>query len=136
MVSPFQADGDPDSGVNSDANPADNLMSDVVVLTSGEFNDTIDAGFFRKGSIHVFGFLDEDGDGIQDDNEGAFPDDPGKTFELLDENRRRDHDRVDGGRHAVWFEQLTPGDLQRAARTRSPMGLTLTTLPNRARRSR
>ena len=85
MFSPRQVDGDPNSGVNSDG-----PMSDVVVLTSGEFNDTLDAGLFRKGSIHVFGFLDEDGDGIQDANEGAFPDDPGKTFELLDEQRQRD----------------------------------------------
>ena len=71
MVSPFQAGNDP--AIDSDANPADNLMSDVVVLSSGEFNDTIDAGFFRKGSIHVFGFLDEDGDGIQDSNEAPSP---------------------------------------------------------------
>ena len=62
-------------------------MSDPVVLGSGRVQrPTIDAGLFRKGSIHVFGFLDVDGDGIQDPEDGAFPDDPGKTFELLDEN--------------------------------------------------
>src|SRR4029077_9439194 len=36
-----------------------------VVLSSGEFNRTLDAGLYRNGSIHAFGFLDINGDGIQ-----------------------------------------------------------------------
>ena len=105
-------------------------MSDVVVLASGEFNDTIDAGLFRKGSIHVFGFLDEDGDGIQDDNEGRFPDDPGKTFELLDENGdvdRRQHDH--GWTARCGSTQLMPGTYT-VRENPIPDGFTLTTLPN------
>jgi hypothetical protein len=121
MFSPRQVGGDP--AIDSDGD-----MSDPVVLTSGEFNDTIDAGLFRKGSIHVFGFLDEDGDGVQDDNEGAFPDDPGKTFELLDENGEVIETQVtmDG---MVWFEQLTPGTYT-VRENPIPTGFELTTLPN------
>ncbi len=43
-MSPFQAGDDP--AVDSDANPDNGLMSDVVNLESGEFDETIDAGFF------------------------------------------------------------------------------------------
>ena len=50
---------------------SDGPMSDPVVLASGEFDPTIDAGLFRKGSIHVFGYLDEDGDGNFDTEDGA-----------------------------------------------------------------
>ena len=53
-----------------------------MVLSSGEFNHTIDAGLFQKGSIHAFGFLDINGDGIQNSGDSAFPDIPGKTFQL------------------------------------------------------
>jgi cysteine-rich repeat protein len=82
----------------------------------------------RFGSIHVFGFLDEDGDGVQDNNEGAFPDDPGKTFELLDENGNviMTATTVDG---MVWFEHLTPGTYT-LRENPIPDGFALTTLPN------
>ena len=121
MFSPRQVGADP-------AVDSDGPMSDVVVLASGEFNPTIDAGLFRKGSIHVFGFLDEDGDGIQDSNEGAFPDDPGKTFELLDANGNviETQTTMDG---MVWFEQLVPGTYT-VRENPIPDGYALTTLPN------
>ena len=44
-VSPFQVGGD--SAVDSDADPNNGLMSDVINLSSGEFDSTLDAGFFK-----------------------------------------------------------------------------------------
>ncbi|MGB5709953.1 MAG: SdrD B-like domain-containing protein, partial [Waterburya sp.] len=46
-VSPFQVEDDDDPAIDSDANPGNGLMSDVVVLESGKFNRTIDAGFYN-----------------------------------------------------------------------------------------
>jgi hypothetical protein len=85
-VSPFQAGDDPT--VDSDANPDDGLMSDVVVLTSGEFDSTIDAGFFQEVVVELAGlgdfvFNDLDRDGIQDDGEVGID---GATVKLLDAN--------------------------------------------------
>ncbi len=124
MFSPRQAGGDP-------AVDSDGPMSDVVVLAPGEYNDTIDAGLFRKGSIHAFGFLDEDGDGVLDDNEGAFPDEfGGKTFELLDENLQLiETMNTTGMDGQVWFEGLVPGTYF-VQENPVPDGFILTTLPN------
>ena len=121
MFSPRQVGNDP-------AVDSDGPMSDVVVLEPGEFNHTIDAGLFRKGSIHVFGFLDEDGDGIQDPNEGAFPNTPGKTFQLLDVSGTviNTQTTVDG---MAWFDQLTPGTYT-VRENPIPAGFSLTTTPN------
>ena len=66
-VSPFQA-GD-DATVDSDANPENGLMSEVVVLASGENNPTIDAGFFNTVGLGDFVFEDSNGNGIQDAGE-------------------------------------------------------------------
>ena len=142
MVSPFRNAGLADQ-IDSDANPDDNLMSDIVVLGSGEFNRTLDAGFFRKGSIHAFGFLDENGNGIQDGDEGAFPDiftdadgNPfGKTFQLfydVDNNGFQDTDHIDTQttlNGMAWFEHLTPG-LYAIQESPIPEGYALTTNPN------
>ncbi len=134
MFSPRQVHADPDSGDNSDG-----PMSDVVVLEPGEFNDTIDTGLFRKGSIHAYGFLDENGNGQQDDNEGAFPDFDeqgnrlGKTFELLfDEDGDGDQEVIDTQITAngmAWFVGLTPGEYT-VRENPVPDGFMLTTLPN------
>jgi len=121
MFSPRQVGVDP-------AVDSDGPMSDIVTLAVGEFNDTIDAGLFRKGSIHVYGFLDMDGDGNFDNDEGPFPDDPGKTFELLDENGNViDTDNTVNG--MVWFTGLTPGTYT-VRENPIPDGFDLTTLPN------
>ncbi len=125
MFSPQDQGGD--DTVDSDADPVDG-MSQVVVLAPGEFNPTIDAGLFRKGSIHVFGFLDEDGDGVLDDNEGAFPADPGKTIELLDENGNVIDVMVTNVDGEVWFEGLVPGTYT-VRENPVPDGYMLTTAP-------
>jgi hypothetical protein len=118
--SPRQVGADP-------ALDSDGPMSDSVTLGAGEFNDTLDAGLFRRGSIHVYGFLDTDGDGILDNDEGPFPD-PGKTFELLDENGNviATATTFNG---MVGFEQLPPGTYT-VRENPIPDGFVLTTLPN------
>ncbi|MDJ0658451.1 MAG: SdrD B-like domain-containing protein [Crocosphaera sp.] len=80
-VSPFQVGTNP--AIDSDANPNNGLMSDPIVLSPGEFNDTIDAGFYQFGRIGDFVFNDLNRDGIQD------PDEPGingAQVKLLDAN--------------------------------------------------
>ncbi len=79
-VSPFQVEGSTPEN-DSDANPNNGLMSDVVNLESGEFDDTIDAGFFQTAGIGDFVFEDLDADGIQDLGE---PGVPHATVKLLD----------------------------------------------------
>ena len=118
--------------IDSNADP-ENGMTDIVTLTSGEFNRTIDAGLFRKGSIHAFGFLDENGDGKLNHNEGAFPDDPGKTLVLQGDvngdgiSETVTQKTVDG---MASFEGLTPGTYT-LREFPIPNGYTLTTTPNR-----
>ncbi len=69
--------------MDSDANPDDGLMSDVVTLDPGENDPTIDAGFFKTAGIGDFVFEDLDQDGIQDLGEPGIP---GAEVKLLDED--------------------------------------------------
>ncbi|PSN17992.1 hypothetical protein C7271_14850 [filamentous cyanobacterium CCP5] len=55
--------------IDSDANPNNGLMSNVVTLAPGEFNNTIDAGFYKFAKLGDFVFNDRDQDGFQDANE-------------------------------------------------------------------
>ncbi len=80
------------------------------------------------GSIHIFGYLDTDGDGILDGDEVAFPDDPGKTFELLDSTGSVIATQITTGGE-VWFENLMPGTYS-VRENPVPNGFDLTTLPN------
>ena len=57
-----------DQGGN-DAVDSDGPVSDVISLDPGEFDPTIDAGFFKKAGLGDFVFNDADGDGVQDDGE-------------------------------------------------------------------
>ena len=77
-VSPFQNDGNPASGANSDG-----LMSGVIVLAPGEYNRTIDAGFYQFASIGDRVWLDANANGRQDDGEAGVA---GVTVRLLDVN--------------------------------------------------
>ena len=60
-VSPRQSDASPPSGVNSDG-----LLSNVVVLAPGEFNKTIDSGFYKLASLGDYVWEDSNWNGIQD----------------------------------------------------------------------
>ncbi len=121
QFSPRQQGGNP-------ALDSDGPLSDQVVLAPGEFNPTIDTGLYRLGSIHVFGFLDVDGDGIQDSDEDAFPDDPGKTFELLDADGAVINTQITVSGEAG-FVALLPGTYT-VRENPIPDGYSLTTLPN------
>ena len=61
-------DAGTDDALDSDANPT-NGMTQTVVLESGEFNDTLDAGLVKPACIGDFVFEDKDADGIQDAGE-------------------------------------------------------------------
>jgi hypothetical protein len=51
-VSPFMASGSTPAN-DSDANPANGLMSNPVTLTAGQFNSTIDAGFYNTSNFNL-----------------------------------------------------------------------------------
>jgi uncharacterized repeat protein (TIGR01451 family) len=57
-----------DDTLDSDADPLTGQTAPIV-LASGENNPTIDAGFYRAGSIGDFVWEDQNGDGIQDAGE-------------------------------------------------------------------
>ena len=60
-LSPRQSDGSPASGNNSDG-----LLSDVIVLAPGEYNRTIDAGFYKYASLGDKVWVDANGNNVQD----------------------------------------------------------------------
>ncbi|MEA5534016.1 SdrD B-like domain-containing protein [Crocosphaera sp. XPORK-15E] len=67
-VSPFLVGNN--SGIDSDANPNNNLTSTVITLANGETNNTIDAGFFQNpASLGDFVWNDLNANGIQDAGE-------------------------------------------------------------------
>ena len=55
----------------SNAADSDGALSDVVVLSAGEWNKTIDAGFYKHVSVGDFVWNDQDADGIQDGGEAG-----------------------------------------------------------------
>ncbi|WP_167546894.1 DUF7467 domain-containing protein [Stieleria maiorica] len=115
-----------DSTVDSNVTDPVNGTTPGVILSSGEFNRTIDAGLFRKGSIHAYGFLDINGDGIENGGDDAFPDDPGKTFVLNGPGGTQTRVTVSG--EADWVS-LTPGTYT-ISEDPIPPGFSLTTTPN------
>ena len=54
---------------NDDAIDSDGLISDVVTLAPGEYDPTLDAGFYKQASLGDRVWLDSDKDGIQDAGE-------------------------------------------------------------------
>ncbi len=55
----------------SNAVDSDGALSDIVVLSAGEWNKTIDAGFYKPVSVGDFVWNDQDADGIQDVGEAG-----------------------------------------------------------------
>ncbi|MDY7008585.1 MAG: SdrD B-like domain-containing protein, partial [Cyanobacteriota bacterium] len=56
---------------SDDAEDSDGPISDEINLEGGEYDPTIDAGFFKKASLGDKVFFDTDGDGIQDPGEAG-----------------------------------------------------------------
>ena len=104
-VSPFQAGNNP--AVDSDANPSNGLMSDVVTLAGGEFNETIDAGFYKFAKLGDFVFEDLDKDGIQDSNEPGIA---GAQVKLQDPSGQTLATTTTDGNGMYMFSGLTPSD--------------------------
>ncbi len=76
-VSPSQQGDDP-------ALDSDGLISDVVTLDPGEYDPTIDAGFYNNlGTIGDRVWADNDGDGVQDDDEAGIN---GVTVKLINKD--------------------------------------------------
>ncbi|WP_235299793.1 SdrD B-like domain-containing protein, partial [Portibacter marinus] len=103
--SPLNASGD--EATDSDADPAMSGMTEVVTLVSGQTNDDLDAGLYEPASIGDFVWLDEDGDGVQDDGEEGVE---GVTVNLKDENGNVIASTTTGSDGSYEFTGLTPGD--------------------------
>lgn len=69
-----------DDTVDSDADPAMGGMTQTVSLSSGEYNPTLDAGFYLCSNVGDYVWYDEDHDGIQDPNETGVADVKVKLF--------------------------------------------------------
>ena len=119
QVSLFQVGGNP--AFDSDADPNFGLMSDVVTLAPGEFNPTLDAGFFNLASLGDFVWEDLNGNGIQDVNEPGVPgvtvtltgtDGAGNPVVLVmttNQNGLYLFDNLVPGDYKVTFSDLPPG---------------------------
>ena len=61
------------ANVGDDTTDSDavNGLTQTVTLTSGEFNDTLDAGLLRKASLGDYVWLDDNANGIQDAGENG-----------------------------------------------------------------
>jgi protocatechuate 3,4-dioxygenase beta subunit/predicted transcriptional regulator len=91
---------------DSDANPV-NGQSPVVTLTSGETNNTIDAGFIEPASLGDYVWEDLDGDGQQDGNESGIP---GVTVNLLNGSGVQIGSTTTDANGAYSFTGLAPGN--------------------------
>ncbi|MEJ8851434.1 SdrD B-like domain-containing protein [Variovorax rhizosphaerae] len=65
-ASPRQVDGNAASGTNSDG-----LLSSVIKLAAGEYNATVDSGFYKYASIGDKVWVDTNGNGVQDAGEAG-----------------------------------------------------------------
>ncbi|AFZ28073.1 conserved repeat protein [Cylindrospermum stagnale PCC 7417] len=98
------------NSLDSDANPNNNLTSNLLTLVGGEINKTIDAGFYKYASLGDFVFNDSNVNGIQDAEEVGVS---GVTVQLINP--------TDGSvigttttdsNGAYTFTGLTPGEYQ------------------------
>ncbi|MBD2625791.1 SdrD B-like domain-containing protein [Trichormus variabilis] len=102
---------------------SDGLVSNVVILNPGEFNQTIDAGFYKYASLGDFVFNDGNNNGIQDAGEAGIG---GVTVELINPaNGSVIATTTTDGIGAYTFTGLTPGDYQ--VKFTSPTGYVFST---------
>lgn len=103
--SPRQVSGADPANVVGDN--SDGLVSNKIYLSPGEFNRTIDAGFYKFASIGDRVWLDCDGDGIQDANEAGVN---GVTVNLLDGSGQVVSTQKTQGDGNYLFSGLIPGN--------------------------
>jgi protocatechuate 3,4-dioxygenase beta subunit len=111
-----------DDAVDSDGDPNDGLMTDVVTLTSGDNNTTLDQGFYNLAGLGDFVWLDEDGDGVQDAGE---PGVDGVAVELKDANGNVVASTTTANGGAYSFTGLIPGTY--SVQFTAPAGFAFTT---------
>ena len=103
MVSPANVGND---ATDSDADPTMMLMSHVTNLSSGEYDDTLDAGFFNKAKLGDFVWHDLDADGQQDAGEPGIPN---ATVHLKDGNGNIIASTTTNASGFYLFDNLMPG---------------------------
>ncbi len=123
-ISPRKVDGSSTSGTNSDG-----LLSDVVVLKAGEYNQTIDAGFHKKTvvppttvSLGDRVWLDTNGNGQQDAGEVGVA---GVTVKLINAAGTVLATQTTDANGNYLFSQLAPG--QYGVEVTKPTGYSFTT---------
>ncbi|WP_413175367.1 SdrD B-like domain-containing protein [Anabaena azotica] len=102
-VSPANVGGD-------DSVDSDGLVSDIVNLSPGENDTTVDSGFYKTASLGDFVFVDANNNGIQDAGEAGLG---GVTVELI--NPADDSvitSTITDANGGYSFSGLTPGDYQ------------------------
>ncbi|MBC4017829.1 SdrD B-like domain-containing protein, partial [Siccirubricoccus deserti] len=82
-------------------------VTQQVTLASGEFNGTLDAGFYRPASLGDYVFEDRNANGIQDSGEAGIA---GVTVELLDATGAVVATTTTGSAGAYMFSSLVPGE--------------------------
>ncbi len=100
-----------DDAVDSDADPDNQLKSPLVSLDPGDFDPTIDAGFYNLASLGDYVWEDLDKDGIQDGDEPAIE---GVVVNLYDPTDLTEAIRTTTTDATGFYEftDLTPGDYQ------------------------
>jgi protocatechuate 3,4-dioxygenase beta subunit len=95
------------------AKDSDGLLSDVIKLNAGEYNQTIDSGFYKivpKASLGDKVFIDGNGNGIQDTGDAGLG---GVTVELIDPANGSVIATTTTDTNGTYsFNNLNPGDYQ------------------------
>lgn len=102
-----------DEANDSDADPANGLMTDIVILEPGDNDSTIDAGFFKTAGLGDLVFEDLDGDGVRDVDEQGIADVEVKLLADTDNNGILDNAIATTSTDATGFYEfngLTPGN--------------------------
>ena len=116
-ASPRQVDSNPGSGSNSDG-----PVSDVVVLDAGQYNTSIDAGFYKYARLGDRVWVDLNSNGVQDAGEAGLS---GVSVLLLDAVGNTKGSQVTDVYGNYLFTNLVPGAY--LVQFVAPGGYTLTT---------
>ena len=92
-----------------DSDVDSNGLSEILTLTSGENNLSLDAGLVQLASLGDYVFADNNGDGIQNSGDTALE---GVTVQLLDGNSKVMASTTTAADGSYLFDRLYPGDYQ------------------------